>query len=71
MELINMHALVNVLVFSVVGIIALCASFVVFDKLTPGNLWKEVVEDHNVALGILVGAMILGMAQIIASAVHG
>ena len=71
MELINLHSVVNVLIFSAIGIVVLTASFVIFDKLTPGNLWKEIVEDHNVALGILMGAMTIGMAQIIASAIHG
>jgi uncharacterized membrane protein YjfL (UPF0719 family) len=59
------------MVFSLLGIVVLTGSFVIFDKLTPGNLWKEIVEDHNVALGILMGAMAIGMAQIIASAIHG
>jgi hypothetical protein len=33
-------------------------------------LWKEIVEDKNTALAILVGAMSLGMCIIIASAIH-
>jgi uncharacterized membrane protein YjfL (UPF0719 family) len=71
MDLINVHSIVNVLIFSVMGIVILATSFYIFDKLTPGNLWKEIVEDHNVALAITMGAMAIGMAQIIASAVHG
>ena len=68
--LINVKYIVNALVFSVLGIIILAFSFFVFDKLTPGNLWKEVVEEKNIALAIAVGAMTLAMAQIISSAIH-
>jgi putative membrane protein len=38
--------------------------------MTPYDLWKEIVEDKNVALAIMVGAMALGMCIIIAAAVH-
>ncbi len=69
--LINIKYIVNALVFSVFGIIVLVISFFVFDKITPGNLWKEIVEEKNVALAITAGAMALAMAQIIASAIHG
>lgn len=68
--LINVKYIVNALVFSVLGIIILAFSFFLFDKLTPGNLWKEVVEEKNIALAIAVGAMTLAMAQIISSAIH-
>jgi uncharacterized membrane protein YjfL (UPF0719 family) len=39
--------------------------------MTPYNLWEEIVEKHNVALGIVVGAMSLGICIIVAAAVHG
>ncbi|HWP13441.1 MAG TPA: DUF350 domain-containing protein, partial [Ramlibacter sp.] len=39
--------------------------------LTPYNLWEELVEKHNVALGIVVGAVALGISIIVAAAVHG
>jgi len=58
------------LVFSILGIVILIFSFFVFDKMTPGNLWKEVVEEKNIALAITAGAMALAIAQIIASAIH-
>ena len=57
--------------YSALGLVILLVSFVIFDKLTPGNLWKEIVEEHNVALAITAGAMTLAIAQIIAAAIHG
>ena len=41
------------------------------DKITPYDLWQELVEKQNVALGIVVGAMCLGISIIVAAAVHG
>lgn len=70
-ELISFKYIANAIVFSVIGMIVLAVSFRIFDILTPGNLWKEIVEEKNIALAITAGAMILAMAQIIASAIHG
>jgi uncharacterized membrane protein YjfL (UPF0719 family) len=38
--------------------------------VTPYNLWKEIVQEHNTALALLLGAMSLGICIIIAAAVH-
>jgi len=62
--------LLNALVYSILGIILFVISFSVLDKLTPYALWKEIVEEKNVALAIMVGFMSLGMCVIIAAAVH-
>jgi uncharacterized membrane protein YjfL (UPF0719 family) len=57
-------------VFSLLGILIFVAGFVIFDRLTPGSLWKELLEDQNTALGILMGAVAIALAIIIAAAVH-
>jgi len=62
--------LVNALVFSLLGIVLFVVAFALMDRLTPYSLWKEIVEEQNVALAILVGAMSIGMCVIIAAAVH-
>jgi putative membrane protein len=62
--------LINATVFALLGIIIFVATFALVDKLTPYDLWKEIVEEKNIALAILVGAMSLGMCVIIAAAVH-
>jgi putative membrane protein len=62
--------ILNALIYSVLGIVIFVVAFWVLDLLTPYALWKEIVEDHNIALAILVGAMSLGICVIIASAVH-
>ena len=66
----NIGALANALVYSVLGILIFVIAFVIIDKMTPYHLWKEIVVDKNIALAILLGAMSLGMCIIIAASVH-
>lgn len=63
-------AVVNALIYSVLGIVIFVAAFAIIDKMTPYHLWKEIVHEHNTALAILIGAMSIGMCIIIAAAVH-
>jgi uncharacterized membrane protein YjfL (UPF0719 family) len=66
-----LSAVINSIVFSVIGVVVFWVSFIVIDRLTPYNLWKEISEDRNMALAIVVGAMSLGICTIIAAAIHG
>ena len=68
--LINVSFVVNAVVFSFLGVLIFWASFLLIDKLTPYHLWKEIIEEHNTALAIVVGAMSLGICIIIAAAIH-
>jgi putative membrane protein len=67
---IQVSNVVNAIVYAAIGIVIFAAAFLVLDKVTPYNLWKEIVQEHNLALAILLGAMSLGICIIIASAVH-
>jgi len=58
------------LVFASIGITVFVVAFAIIDRLTPYHLWKEIVEEKNVALAVLVGAMSIGICIIIAAAVH-
>lgn len=62
--------LLNAFLFAVLGILMLIGSFALLDKMTPYALWKEIVEEKNTALAILVGLMSVGVSLIIAAAVH-
>ncbi len=64
------HALLNAVIYAALGIVIFAVAFVLIDKLTPYHLWKEIVDDKNVALAILIGALSIGMCIIIAAAVH-
>jgi putative membrane protein len=63
-------ALLNAVVYSLLGILIFMLAFFLIDRLTPYHLWKEIVDDKNIALAILVGAMSIGMCMIIAMAVQ-
>ena len=62
--------LVAAIVFAALGIVTFLLAFVVVDRLTPYDLWKEIIENQNSALAILIGLAALGIALIIASAIH-
>lgn len=63
--------LINSILYSLLGIAILVIAFVIVEKATPKhNLWKEVVENKNVALAIVAGFFMLAMSIIIASAIH-
>jgi putative membrane protein len=64
-------ALISSIIFSVLGVVIFWLSFVAIDRLTPYDLWKEISQDRNVALAVIVGAMSLGICTIIAAAIHG
>jgi uncharacterized membrane protein YjfL (UPF0719 family) len=62
--------LVAAIVFAVLGIVVLLAALIVVDRLTPYTLWKEIIDEHNTALAVLIGAVALGLSIIIAAAIH-
>jgi putative membrane protein len=68
----SIHAgnLLAALVYALLGIVIFVISFAILDLITPYHLWREIVEDKNIALAILLGAISLGMCIIIAAAVH-
>ena len=71
MEWLRAGAFFGSIVYALIGVLVFWLSFIVIDKLTPYNLWEELVEKQNVALGVVVGAMCLGISVIVAAAIHG
>ena len=58
-------------IYAVLGIILFVICFRVIDWATPGNLWKEIIENKNMAAAIVVAATLLGVSIIIASSIVG
>lgn len=71
LEWLKASAFFGSILYALIGVIVFWVSFVIIDKLTPYDLWQEIVEKQNVALAIVVGAMALGVSIIVAAAVHG
>ncbi len=60
-------AVLSSVVFGLTGIVLAVVGFKFFDLVTPFNLEKEMCENKNVAVGILCGAIVLGICHIIAA----
>ncbi len=61
---------INAIIYSILGVAIFIGTFLVVDKLTPYDLWREICEDKNTALALMIGFMSLGIGVIIASAIH-
>lgn len=69
-DMLKPAAVVASLVFALLGVIVFWLCFVIIDKITPYDLWGEIVEKQNVALAMVVAAMSLGICIIVAAAIH-
>jgi putative membrane protein len=59
------------MLYALMGVAVFWVCFLVIDKLTPYDLWAEIVEKKNIALAIVVGAMCIAIGLIVSAAVHG
>ncbi len=69
-EWIKPGAIFSSLIFALMGVLIFWVCFVIIDKLTPYQLWNELIEKQNRALALVVAAMSLGICIIIAAAIH-
>jgi len=70
LEYLKPAALIGSLVYSLLGVIFVVLAFIIIDKLTPYDLWKELIEERNQSLATVVAAMCIAIAIIVASAMH-
>ena len=63
--------IVSTAVFTLFGLLVFAIAFAIIKKATPFSIRKELEEDHNTALAIVIGAIIIGIALIIAAAIQG
>jgi putative membrane protein len=64
-----LEVLVTTLVFVFIGVVLFAVTYGVLGLLYP--IKKEIEEDHNTALGIVIGSIMIGIALIIAAAIQG
>jgi uncharacterized membrane protein YjfL (UPF0719 family) len=69
-EFLKPAALVGTIVYSVIGVAIMFLAFIVIDKITPYDLWKELCENRNQPIATLAAAIFIGIAIIIAAAIH-
>lgn len=63
-------AFLGSILYALIGVVIFWLCFVIVDKITPYNLWQEIVEKQNKALAMVVAAMCLGISIIVAAAIH-
>lgn len=65
------QAVLYMVLFAAIGIAVAILGYKIFDKFTPGDLHKEIVEKQNVAAAIIAGAVVIGICIIVAAAIVG
>lgn len=63
--------LVASVVYSLLGMAVFALGFLIIRWVTPFSIRKEIEEDQNTSLGIVIGSIVIGLAIIIAAAIHG
>ncbi|MDQ3322312.1 MAG: DUF350 domain-containing protein [Acidobacteriota bacterium] len=63
--------LIATIIFVLLGLIVFAAAFFIIVRVVPFSVKKEIEEDQNIALAVLIGSMIIGMALIISAAIQG
>lgn len=64
-----LEVLVTTLIFVSIGIVFFAVAYGILSKMF--HIHKEIEEDQNTALGIVIGSIMIGLAIIIAAAIHG
>ena len=57
------------IIYSLLGLVFFGIGYLLFDKVTPFSVRKEIEHDQNTALAIIIGAVIIGLAIIVAAAI--
>ena len=63
--------LVTTAIFTAFGLLVFGLAYFIILKATPFSIRKEIEEDQNVALAVVIGAVIIGISLIIAAAIQG
>jgi putative membrane protein len=63
--------LITTAIFTAFGLLIFGLAYVIILKATPFSVRKEIEEDQNVALAVVIGAIIIGISLIIAAAIQG
>ncbi len=66
----HLGQMLSSLVYSIIGIIIFVLALIIMDKLTPFSIHKEIEEGQNVALGVIMGSALIGLAIIISAAIQ-
>lgn len=65
------NVIVTTVIFTVFGLLIFGVAYTIIVKATPFSIRKELEEDHNTAIAIVIASVIIGIALIIAAAIQG
>jgi uncharacterized membrane protein YjfL (UPF0719 family) len=63
--------ILTTVIFALIGVFFFAVAFWIIVKISPFSIRKEIEDDQNTSLAILIASVIIGIALIIAAAVHG
>ncbi|HTK27285.1 MAG TPA: DUF350 domain-containing protein [Pyrinomonadaceae bacterium] len=63
--------LTTTVIFVAIGLIVFTVAFLIVVLVAPFSVKKEIEDDQNVSLAIIIGAVIIGIAMIISAAIQG
>ena len=64
-------AIISAIVYSVIGFVVLALAFLIIIKISPFSIIKEIGEDQNVSLAIIIGSVFISLSLIIQAAIRG
>lgn len=70
-DLLDTGSILGALIYSLIGIVLFGVAFFLIVKIAPFSIRKEIEDDQNTSLGIIIGAVIIGISMIIAAAIQG
>ena len=66
-----LRVFLSTVVYTIFGVLVFGVAFAAIVKISPFSIRKELEADQNTAVAILIASVILGLAIIIAAAIHG
>ena len=66
-----MPVLETTIIFVAIGLIVFALAFLIVVLVAPFSVKKEIEDDQNISLAIIIGSVIIGVAMIISAAIHG
>ena len=63
--------IIETLAFTLIGLVLFAIAFWIIVKVSPFSIRKELEDDQNIALGIVIASVIIGIALIVSAAIHG
>ena len=67
----DVNLMISTVIYALLGMVLFGLGFAICSKLAPFSFRKEIEEDQNTALAVLLGSMFLGLAIIIAASISG